>query len=155
MSIRGHQVNRDNFLDSGEFPVVDQGKDFIAGYTNNNDVVIDDVPVIVFGDHTTIVKYVDFKFAAGADGTKVLRIKRDDNPQLLYYLLLANPLEAEGYKRHFSILRQRNYLLPTSNAEQQKIADFLTAIDQTITAKSAEITQVEQWKKGLMQKMFV
>ncbi len=44
--------------------------------------------------------------------------------------------------------------IPTQN-EQQKIADFLTAIDETITAKAAEITKVEQWKKGLMQKMFV
>jgi len=39
--------------------------------------------------------------------------------------------------------------------EQQKIADFLTALDQTITAKADEITKVEEWKKGLMQKMFV
>lgn len=42
-----------------------------------------------------------------------------------------------------------------STAEQQKIAEFLTALDQTITAKTEEITQVERWKKGLMQKMFV
>ena len=39
--------------------------------------------------------------------------------------------------------------------EQQKIADFLTALDQTITTKADEITKVEEWKKGLMQKMFV
>ena len=42
-----------------------------------------------------------------------------------------------------------------SASEQQKIADFLTALDQTITAKADEITKVEEWKKGLMQKMFV
>lgn len=40
-------------------------------------------------------------------------------------------------------------------AEQQKIATFLTSIDEIITAKAEEITKVEQWKKGLMQKMFV
>jgi type I restriction enzyme S subunit len=42
-----------------------------------------------------------------------------------------------------------------SFAEQQKIADFLTAIDQIITSKAEEISKVEQWKKGLMQKMFI
>jgi type I restriction enzyme S subunit len=42
-----------------------------------------------------------------------------------------------------------------SPAEQQKIANFLTVIDQTLTAKEEEIVKVEQWKKGLMQKMFI
>lgn len=45
--------------------------------------------------------------------------------------------------------------LPVSTQEQQKIADFLTSIDQAITVKSQKIVKVEQWKKGLMQKMFV
>ncbi|MCR4329585.1 MAG: restriction endonuclease subunit S [Candidatus Roizmanbacteria bacterium] len=39
--------------------------------------------------------------------------------------------------------------------EQQKIADFLTSLDDLIKSKLIKISQAEKWKKGLMQMMFV
>lgn len=42
-----------------------------------------------------------------------------------------------------------------SLAEQQKIAYFLTSIDESIESKQQQIAKAEEWKKGLMQKMFV
>ena len=46
-------------------------------------------------------------------------------------------------------------LMTPSFPEQKKIADFLSAIDDVITGKDQEITKAREWKKGLMQKMFV
>jgi len=62
---------------------------------------------------------------------------------------------ATRYTLSLESIKDASVTYPPSLAEQQKIADFLTALDQTITAKADEITKVEEWKKGLMQKMFV
>jgi len=78
--------------------------------------------------------------------------------QFLYYSLTGDNLDylisGSGQPQITGSIKSHKMNFP-SVKEQQKIADFLTAIDQTITAKAEEITQVEQWKKGLMQKMFV
>jgi type I restriction enzyme S subunit len=78
--------------------------------------------------------------------------------KFLYYqlqFLHAKLIFDYSTKAHPSVIRSMYTVGLPSYQEQQKIADFLTAIDQTITAKAEEITKVEQWKKGLMQKMFV
>jgi type I restriction enzyme S subunit len=51
-----------------------------------------------------------------------------------------------------SIIKTR---IPVSEDEQQKIAGILTSIDKVIESKQQQITQAEQWKKGLMQELFV
>ena len=42
-----------------------------------------------------------------------------------------------------------------SKPEQEKIAEFLTAIDERIDHTTAQLTHTKQWKKGLLQQMFV
>ena len=75
------KIFKSDFLKEGEYPIIDQGDNFIAGYTNDkNKVLYEDRPVIVFGDHTRILKYIDFAFALGADGIKVLVPKLEINP---------------------------------------------------------------------------
>ena len=72
---------------SGQLAIVDQGRKLIGGYTNNIDMLLKcDLPVIVFGDHTCTVKYINFPFGAGADGIKVLKPKEDCSEKYLYYL---------------------------------------------------------------------
>lgn len=42
-----------------------------------------------------------------------------------------------------------------STPEQEKIAEFLAAIDERIDHTTAQLTHTKQWKKGLLQQMFV
>ena len=42
-----------------------------------------------------------------------------------------------------------------SLAEQERIADFLCSLDDLIQLKQEEIDKAEQWKRGLMQGLFV
>jgi len=149
-----YQIKSSEFLTSGEYKVVDQGKNLIAGYSNNSDKLYKNFPVIIFGDHTTVLKYIDFDFVIGADGTKILKSKNNGNLKFLFYLLECDPVKPEGYKRHFNILKNRLLSMP-SLLEQQKIADFLISIDNIIELKQQQITQAEFWKKGLMQGLLV
>ena len=62
------KMQQKNYLSSGLYAIVDQGKELIGGYTDDKNILFDgDLPIVGFGDHTRIVKYIDFPFAQGAD----------------------------------------------------------------------------------------
>ncbi len=154
LSTRNFQIKSTSFNPTGRYKVIDQGKELIAGYSDNDDLVFKNTPIIVFGDHTTILKYIDFEFIVGADGTKLLKNKTGFDLKYLYYNLSFNNISQEGYKRHFSILSKVILQIPTFS-EQTKIANFLSAIDVKINHTQKQIEKAEVWKKGLMQQMFV
>lgn len=67
------KLKKNEYLDEGLYPIIDQGQNFIVGYTNDNSAIFDKRSYVIFGDHTEILKYVDFQFAQGAEGIKVLK----------------------------------------------------------------------------------
>lgn len=97
------KVPKSEYLSEGAFPVIDQGKTEICGYTNNPDTLFKsaDLPVIVFGDHTRCLKFIDVPFAMGADGVKVLRPKSGHDAKFLFHALKNLRLADAGYDRHF------------------------------------------------------
>lgn len=111
---RQNQIPAKDIAEVGRFPVVDQGQKFIAGYCDDENRVIDfDLPLIIFGDHTRCIKYVDFPFVLGADGTKVLLPNKNlYDPRFYYFALLALEIPSRGYNRHFTILNERSLPLP-------------------------------------------
>ena len=123
-SLTGKKVKKNQVKNKGKFPVIDQGQDFISGYINDENLVVDcEPPIIVFGDHTKIIKYINFKFVAGADGVKAFKVIGYD-PKAFYYLLKAVKLPDKGYARHFQFLEKS--LIPIlSLPEQKKIVEIL------------------------------
>jgi len=108
------KIKSSEILESGTNPVVDQSTDFIAGYTNETNInqYIDN-PFIVFGDHTRILKFVNFSFARGADGTQILISNNSRMPQTLFYhSLIAVDLSNYHYARHFKFLKEEKIILP-------------------------------------------
>jgi type I restriction enzyme S subunit len=72
----GIKLKQKDYLQEGEYPVVDQGQELIGGYSCDKSLIVDcELPIIVFGDHTKVKKYINFKFIAGADGIKVIKPK--------------------------------------------------------------------------------
>lgn len=112
---RSKQVKATEYLNAGLIPIIDQSRNFIAGYTNNPETIVDmKCPVIVFGDHTRILKYIQFPFAKGADGTQLIVSNSKNMPQsLLYYSLVMVDLSNYHYARHFKYLKAETILVPT------------------------------------------
>ena len=122
ISVTGLKIKQGDYLKNGKIPVIDQGQTLIGGYTDQEDLKIKcDLPVIVFGDHTKTIKYIDFEFAAGADGVKVIK-PLGVNPQWLYYMLHIIQLPDKGYARHFQYLKKASILIPPLK-EQERIVD--------------------------------
>lgn len=139
---------------TGEIPVVDQSQNYISGYVDAEYAVYDKVPVIIFGDHTRVLKYVDFNFVLGADGAKVLQLNdKAVSLRYLYYYLIQNPVPNTGYNRHFSWLRKMQIAIPSNLAEQRAIAERLAAVDERIAAEMKAAEKYRKVKAGLMEKL--
>lgn len=151
---REKQVKERAYLKTGLFPIVDQGQSFIAGYTDDKDKVISGIqPFIIFGDHTRILKYIDFPIALGADGTKVIKPKESFDTKYFFYFLKYLDIPSRGYNRHFTILKEKNVLQP-SLPEQKTIARVLTVVQEAITGQEVLITKFKELKRSMMQHLF-
>lgn len=93
----------------------------------------------------------------------IIRLKNKDFTKFIYYFLnsekIKKLIENESVQlaqANFSLgqLSKIEIALP-SIQEQAKIAEFLTAIDERIDHTTAQLTHTKQWKKGLLQQMFV
>lgn len=150
-----YKIQTDNYLQYGNIPIIDQSKKYISGYTNDIKYIISNItPLIIFGDHTCIIKIVHFKFAQGADGIKIFYGNKNISTEYIYQYLNHSPVIMEEYKRHFSILKDKVIYYPDDRQEQQKIAACLSSLDELIEAHEQKLDTLQQYKKGLMQRLF-
>lgn len=144
------------YLADGRFPIIDQSQSYICAWTDDDEAVITrPLPVIVFGDHTCALKFVNRPFAQGADGIKILTARRHVSTVYLYHQLTYRPVVMEEYKRHFSTLKDKVVCFPDpQSGEQQKIADCLGSLDDLITAEGRKLEALRQHKQGLRTQLF-
>lgn len=101
------------YLSQGNYPIIDQGDSYIVGFTNEKENLLLRHPAVLFGDHSTKVKFLDFDFARGADGTQILY---SSNPAVsqhyLYLAIKSMPIPNPGYSRHFKYLKEMLIVVP-------------------------------------------
>jgi type I restriction enzyme S subunit len=135
------KIQRNAFLAEGSYPVISQEEGLINGYWNKvSDVFKVDRPLILFGDHTRSLKYVDFAFVLGADGVKVLEPKPFLDPRFFYYNLHTADLKSLGYARHYRLLKEHIVQFPPI-AEQKRVVAIL---DQAFEAIGTAKTNAEK-----------
>jgi len=137
--------------EQGAFPIVSQEKELISGYWDKEeDVFKHKTPIVVFGDHTKVVKYIDFDFVIGADGVKILSPKPFLNPKYFYYWVCSVQIPSHGYARHYRYLKEHQVPVPNLS-EQQRIVALLDAEFAKIDALKANAEKNLQNAKDLFQ----
>lgn len=132
-----YKLKTKDYLVYGKYPIIDQAKDFISGYCNSANLLINiEKPVIVFGDHTRCFKFVDFDFIAGADGIKILQPINKFDEKLFYYFCLALQFENKGYSRHYQFLEKVNMRIPPLETQQKIVAKLESEFAKIEAAKS-------------------
>jgi len=158
ISLTGKKLKQSEYQGSGVMPVIDQGIKFIGGYTDKRELEVCCVPpVIVFGDHTKIFKYVDFSFVVGADGVKVLEPIPVFYPKLLFYFLQATILPEKGYARHFQFLEKSFVPLPPLPEQHRivaKIEELFTRLDAGIDALNKTKLQLKRYHQAALKAAF-
>lgn len=152
------KIKQKDYLVKGKLAVVDQGQELIGGYTNDVEKSYSGaLPIVIFGDHTRCIKFVDFPFAQGADGVKVLRPKPFYLPKAFYYALKSVNIPNLGYRRHFPLFNKFSIPLPPF-AEQQRIVDriesLFTKLDEAKEKAQAVVDSFETRKAAILHKAF-
>ena len=114
---RSRKVRKEDYLEKGSIPCVDQSQSFVGGYTEEAEAEITSpLPLVVFGDHTRVLKFIDFPFACGADGTQLLYPK-DARLSIQYFYFAVDNIDLSNYfyARHFKFLKDQKILVPSAN----------------------------------------
>ncbi len=154
--IQAKQVNvkipKNEFLTSGKYPIVSQDSDsVINGYTNIENPITD-LPLIIFGDHNCFLKYIDFPFFRGADGTQILKFNTNVITKYIYFVLQNIQLYNHNkYERHFKYLKNLKIPLPPLDIQKQIVAEC-EKVEKQYSAIRMSIEECQKLIKAILVK---
>ena len=83
-----------------------------------------------------------------------MKCEREDNLRFIFETIQLIPFEAKEHKRHYiSEFQKQSIYIPQNPAEQKKIADCLSSLDDYINATQEKIEILQAHKKGLIQQL--
>ena len=154
------KTKQKDYLPKGLLPIIDQGQQLVGGYSGNLHLQLScNLPVIVFGDHTRAVKYVDFPFGAGADGIKVLEPADGIYPKFLYYATqyLVLRLEDRGYARHYQYIEKKELDIPSLPEQKRivtRIEELFSELDNGVETLQKTKQQLAVYRQAVLKDAF-
>lgn len=148
------KIASSDYLTTGAYPIISQEEEMISGYWDKKeDVFAVSSPVVIFGDHTRVLKYVDFDFVLGADGVKILQPIDCLDAKFLMYFLKSCKMPSLGYSRHYKLLKEISVPVP-ERAEQERIVGELDCLSGIIAAKRAQLRELDTLAQSIFYTMF-
>lgn len=154
------KTKQKEYLNKGALPIIDQGQKLIGGYSNNLNMQVScTLPVIVFGDHTKVVKYIDFPFGAGADGIKVLQPRDGILPKYLFYgtKYLTYRIVNKGYARHYQHIEKMSFSVPSIPEQDRivsRIEELFSDLDKAVETLQTTKKQLAVYRQAVLQEEF-
>ena len=155
------KIKASDYQEQGQYKIIDQGKKEVAGYTDDASLVNGQLlPVVVFGDHTRVLKYVAEPIALGADGAKALWANPGlANARYVYYYLRSIQIKEAGYSRHFKFLKEVEIPIPFKDGspdfdDQIRIAYLLSKVEGLIAQRKQHLQQLDDLLKSVFLEMF-
>ena len=152
-------VDSTAYNDTYKTPVLTAGKTFILGYTNEENNIFTELPVIIFDDFTTATKYVNFKFKVKSSAMKILVPTSDKvNVKYVYYYMQTIRYNVDTHKRYWiSIFSKLNILiapLPEQRAIVAKIEELFSELDSGIDSLKKARKQLEVYRQAVLKSAF-
>ena len=151
---KAKQVQTSEYNTGSKYPIISQEDKMVSGYCDDSSLLYHiDNPVVVFGDHTRVLKYVDFDFVVGADGVKILIPKEFLKAKFLLYYLRWYKVPSLGYSRHYKLLKEITLPVPPI-AEQERIVAELDLLSDIIEKKKGQLKAYDQLAQSIFFDMF-
>lgn len=139
---------------NGLYPIISQDNHIISGYWDNiNDIVNINKPVVIFGDHTRVVKYVDYNFVVGADGVIILQPIQELTSKYFYYYLKSSYIPNLGYSRHYKLLKNLEIPIPPLQTQHQ-IVEELDCLTSIIEKQKKQLEELDNLAQAIFYDMF-
>ena len=151
---KAKQVQTSEYNSGSKYPIISQEDKMVSGYCDDDSLLYHiDNPVVIFGDHTRVLKYVDFDFVVGADGVKILIPKEFLKAKFLLYYLRWYQVPSLGYSRHYKLLKEIVLPVPPI-AEQERIVAELDLLQGIIEKKKEQLKAYDQLAQSIFYTMF-
>lgn len=151
---KAKQVKTNDYNTGTKYPIVSQEDKLISGYYDDESMVYHiDSPVIIFGDHTRVLKYVDFDFVVGADGVKIISPKKELNAKFLLYYLTWYKIPNLGYSRHYKLLKDLDIPIPPKSTQLAIVLE-LDKINELIRLKKEQLVEYDNLAQSIFYEMF-
>lgn len=152
-------VDSTAYDDRYKTPVLTAGKTFILGYTDEEENIFTNLPVIIFDDFTTATKYVNFKFKIKSSAMKIL-IPTSESVIMKYgyYYMQTIRHNVDTHKRYwisiFSKLNIKIAPLPEQRAIVSKIEELFSELDSGIDNLNKAKKQLEVYRQAVLKAAF-
>lgn len=148
------KLQTSDYQSYGEYPIISQEDEMISGYWDKKEDVFNVIkPIVVFGDHTRVLKYVDFDFVLGADGVKILQPIDALNAKFLFYYLKWSNIPSLGYSRHYKLLKEISVPVPPLPIQQRIVAE-LDCISGILEKKRQQLKELDNLTQAIFYDMF-